>query len=354
MDEREAETRLKTAQLCELHLDDPERAIQEYREVLELDPGNIHAYGALEQLLGRDSRYHELVDLLEQRVSESEDAVQTRGLLLRLAQLFEDALEDVESSLSAWKRLLEADPGNEDAMGNVERLLEREERWDELVEQLAYRRDQSEPEVGQAVDLLRARVLESCLGQGEEAVRIYQAILEVSANHQDAEQALLRLFEDHEYAASVGVDIDDVVPTLESVFRARGETDALIPILDYRQETLIDEVEQREALLRELAGLSQEATGDSENTLRYLLALFELTVDPEVQSTLGRVARTLSRVDEYANVLAERIIDVGDEDERRALSYELARTYVDDCGDHERGLAVYLDLLDEGQGKRRR
>ncbi|GAB4559474.1 MAG: hypothetical protein Tsb0020_05330 [Haliangiales bacterium] len=112
------------AEVCEQKLDEPERAIAAYCEILELDPNHHDAAQALDRLYTRAERWQELVDLLVIRAASvptepgpERDAGMAAGL--RLAEIYDRQLGDVGAALAGYQELLELDPTFEPARAAV-------------------------------------------------------------------------------------------------------------------------------------------------------------------------------------------------------------------------------------------
>ncbi len=109
-------------------------AAKKYHEVLALEPTNVEAIGYLESHLRQTRKFAELKDIL-QRASQ-DDAVDEdvrKGWLRELAGLCESQLRDLDGAVGAWQAILALDPTDEGSRGQLRRLLERAQRWDDVV-----------------------------------------------------------------------------------------------------------------------------------------------------------------------------------------------------------------------------
>jgi tetratricopeptide (TPR) repeat protein len=97
----------------------------------------------LAELLERNGRRAELVDVLERLSSLVPDTGERRELLGRVARL-SDELGDLDRALAAWERRLTADSADMEALDATIDVLGRTERWEPLVEALRRRADASE------------------------------------------------------------------------------------------------------------------------------------------------------------------------------------------------------------------
>jgi tetratricopeptide (TPR) repeat protein len=110
------------ASVYEEKLGRPEDAIQAYREVLAIDPTSDSALSALDGLYARGEAWRELADNLETRLKLADTEEKQRTLMLRLADLFERRLDQVERAIDTYRDVLERDPYDQNALGALERL----------------------------------------------------------------------------------------------------------------------------------------------------------------------------------------------------------------------------------------
>src|SRR5690606_4511515 len=110
------------ANVYEERLGRPEDAIQAYREVLTIDPTSDAALSALDGLYARGELWRELADNVETRLKLADTEEKQRTLMLRLADLFERRLDQVERAIDTYRDVLERDPYDQSALGALERL----------------------------------------------------------------------------------------------------------------------------------------------------------------------------------------------------------------------------------------
>ena len=203
----------RIGRLWQERLQDLARAIETYREALELDPGHQDTLWALDGLLRSEegepvmaarvlepiyeasAEYGKLIDVLEVMAVHAEDPIGKVELLHRVAELYETRLERAHDAFDAHARALPEESSNELTLGHLERLASWTGQWDALARLYAAEAEKS-IDVPQQVDLLTrlARVYEEELGQAEEAIAVYQRILDAEFDNRQAVHALDRLF----------------------------------------------------------------------------------------------------------------------------------------------------------------
>jgi golgin subfamily B member 1 len=242
--------------LWQIRLGDVARAIESYREALDIDPqhaetlhaldGLVHgkiepvmAARVLEPIYETTGEFPKLVDVLEVMVAHNEDPLSRVELLHRIATLHEQMIGNTIAAFDAYARALRDDSGNQLTLGHLERLAEINNSADALArlyEALA------EPalDVPRQVDLLSrlARVQEQELGDVPKAIATYRRILDVEFDNKPAVLALDRL-----YSATAAW------PQLTEVLRREiqlAEADDEIAALQFRLgQTLQDQLGDR-------------------------------------------------------------------------------------------------------------
>ena len=203
----------RIGQLWQNNLGDLSRAIESYREVLELDPAHTDTLAALDALMRVDEgepvlaaqvlepiyerigEYERLIDALKVMVSHGEDSSLRMELHHRIAQLYEYQLELPENAFDSYAAALREDNGNEQTLAHLERLAAVSENWSTLCELYEVEVDKS-LDVPRQVDLLGrlARVYEYEVLDQERAVATLARILDVEFDNKEAVLALDRLY----------------------------------------------------------------------------------------------------------------------------------------------------------------
>lgn len=120
-------------------------AAKKYHEVLSLDPTQADAISYLESHLRQTRKFAELKDILSRAAQDEGADVELRKAWLReLAGLCESQLRDLDGAVSAWQSMLSIDPDDEGSRSQLRRLLERAQRWDDVVALLEQEAEQEE------------------------------------------------------------------------------------------------------------------------------------------------------------------------------------------------------------------
>ncbi len=206
--------RFRIADLFDHKLDDPSRAVEGYQEILAVAPDHQPTLDALEAMIAarkmpvaaalvlepvyqETGAWTKLVRVLEVQAAHSDDARSKIELLHRIAQLEEIQLENSRAAFDAYARALPHDSADADTLSNLERLAadldafgEVTRLYDAEVEKLT-----EDPERRVDLALRVAQLYEVQQGDVESAIVRYGIVLAADDGHQDAIEALDRLFE---------------------------------------------------------------------------------------------------------------------------------------------------------------
>jgi tetratricopeptide (TPR) repeat protein len=177
--------------LCEHELGLMEEAFALYARAVAVWPEDVRGAGALEDAAGRTGRLGEVVQSYLRIIDEAYDARVARAYTGRRAALLADRLGRIEEAIDAYQRLVELAPKDVDNLHALQGLLERHERWQQLL--AAYERELEAG--GDRVSLYRriAGVWETKLRNTFEAKDIWKRVLKLAPADEEAKAALQRL-----------------------------------------------------------------------------------------------------------------------------------------------------------------
>lgn len=186
---------LKVARTYDHKLRDAERAIDCYRRVLLIDEANAESLNALERLLAAERRFPDLVTVLSRKADFARDVMEKKELLYRICEIWEDVLDRPDQAIQTYRRVLEEDPEDQNAIEALVRLYERTGNWTLLVEVLREKLEVAADDDERKEILFRiARVCEEQLNDANETIMTYRSVLEADARDRRAMEALDRLY----------------------------------------------------------------------------------------------------------------------------------------------------------------
>ncbi len=231
-------------------------------------------------------------------------------------------LEQPFDSAEAWRKLLEVDPGDFEAMDELEKLYRAEDRWPDVV----------------GVKMQRADALE------EPAEKIRE-LLEVTAIWKDK-------VEDYDQATPAFEKVLVIEPThelafdeLEKLHRAAGRWEPLVEMYLNRLETL-EEVTRRSDLLRRIAAVFDEKLEDRNQAFDALVNAFSEDFGDDVTSAfLERMAQATGRWGELINTANAWLQEQQEPRQKIQLCLRLGKWYGEDLGRPEYSQPYYAQVM---------
>lgn len=144
------------ASLHEEQLGDPARALEYFQQALEVDPTLASARRSTLRILSDGGQWEQVVKVLEQEFSTTEDPSERGRIALRIAEVCEDRLHHQQRALSAYERAATADPSLVAAAQGKARLLEQGDDAERLAADLERRAGATADPDGRRADLFRA------------------------------------------------------------------------------------------------------------------------------------------------------------------------------------------------------
>ncbi len=378
LDEATGEERLtllrEMAQLAQDRLNRPGDAIDLYRKILEADPGRIDVLDALEKHAERSKDWVTLADALERRASIVTDDAGKLATLQKLGSVYSEHLNDMQSSVRSWRRVLELSPGHSRALrvlreaylasadyDGLEQLYAAQKDWEGLADVLSNAADRAkEPAARIELSYRAAQVLEERLGQPDRAFRSYERILLVDPNDVRAAKALIPLYEKDEKWSRL--------PALYELLLSQAtEPEEKIGLL-----TRLVEVTGRRLGDRRAAAAYARRAYEIEPTSVSTLELFEEasraagaweafveTLSARLEQESAKAPDSLSPAEPERKKGKKRKRQEGqaaapakgaESPDRRVLELKLARVYAEELARVDDAVAVYKRLLERDPG----
>jgi tetratricopeptide (TPR) repeat protein len=275
----------KVAEVAENELENYDVAIGAWQEILLLDDEHPRAFAALGRLYAQGDRWNQLIELNLREIELVADAEEEAVLRQKCAEIAERHLEDLDLAETHYRRALEVLPDFLPALEGLGRIYMRKERWDDIIE-MSGRELQQTDDLREAVRRLGAlaEIFETRLDRRDDAIRIYERILEIAPGD---------------------------VHALESAIRLNYALDRWGAVVELTQRKLSTTSDSRAyaALQGELAVIAEWHQDDLECAYaRYLAAL---DAEPENAHWLAGVARTWAgsgQPDEVADRLEDNVM----------------------------------------------
>lgn len=257
--------------------------------LLRENPADTEVEAQLFRVAAMGPFWQDLVELLDAIAEDVYDIALRKHLVLKIAELYEISLEDSIKAISALQKGLDAVPGDQDLLTQLDRLLTETQNFKALQEVLRTEADVSEGHAkAQFLYRLGALLLHS-FEQGEEAIEVWQEALAVVPDHEGVLQEMEKILE-------VGGNlVPKVVEVLEPLYESRQAHTKLVQLLEIRVKLVEDPAEKADFLER--ASRTCQLTGDLERSVDLLAQAVALAPDNMVLvENFIQVAQTLDRI----------------------------------------------------------
>ncbi len=336
------------ANLYEEVLEDPQSAIDIYVELTELDPDDRASRRALERLLQRGQRWHDLADLFRQQAQTAEDPYEARDRWFRLAQLMENELEQLDEALDIYESILVDAPNDFEtrrALTGLERDLDvRDGDWSDYrvrIIDMLFRMMEEPKDREQMLALLESK--EHLVRDVNEKVTIFVRMADLmqgSKSAEDKAQALTSLANAFRIEPR-NADLADRITILAQ------ETDAwerLLPIyLSGLEQT--DDPDVHVALLSAIAKIYAGPLNDQGSAISAYQQVIE--IQPDADDALGHLQRLYGELELWAPLVAileARLEAVYDGEVQRSLLERIGRIQREVLDEPEKAVETYERL----------
>jgi tetratricopeptide (TPR) repeat protein len=111
------------ASLLESDLEDPDGAFEAYREILAIDPEDAGVVKRMTALSERSGRYEDVATLYVKQAALAESVDEKAQVYLKLATLAKERLDDPQTSVDAYAKVLEVRPKDKGAIAGLASLV---------------------------------------------------------------------------------------------------------------------------------------------------------------------------------------------------------------------------------------
>jgi tetratricopeptide (TPR) repeat protein len=309
------------ARVSAVRLRDVPRAIELYKGAFEADPLAPGALPALKELLYRQGRFTELVEVLEREAQLAKSPEAHAFAKFRVARLWVERLSDVARGLQALEHASALVPADRTVLAELVRLYELLDRSEELASASERLLALSPPTSPEPLHRL-GELYETKLDQQERAIERYSQALALRADYHPSILALDRLRTN------------------------RGEWTELIQMLRAEADSSGD-VEQRAALYVRIAGVFEDQLCNVDGALAHLKLALEIR--PGQDAAYKSIVRLLSAAQDWRALIEiyERGVESATATEEKVTTlFQRGRIEEDALGMPAAAVTTYRRILD--------
>ena len=334
------ELALKIAGLYEEELEQPQAAFEFLARVAVdgvEDEALLEEYGRLAAQL---EAWAEFVKTYEELLEKGTDPNFSLKLCMKAAQTYENYLEDPQSAIAKYARVVEIDEYHGDALASLDRLYQQTENWEALISILERRIEvSSEPSERLLFRFQIGYLNEQVFEKLPEAIDQYKQIIWDEPKHEDALESLERLVQHVEHRF-------EIAEVLEPLYRQWEAWQKLYELLVLKLEVLEDDFDKM-TLLRQLGSIAEEKLSDLPQAFAaYASALSFASDDAGLIQQLERLAEVIENWSDLAEALESVRKEIDDDFNRLQITLKLALLYVDKLGQLEAAEGCFKEVIE--------
>jgi golgin subfamily B member 1 len=320
---------------------EPARAAEAWQRLLDLAPDDREALVGLIDALEAGTDPDALAQALRRALAVEELPEGRAHLLRKLAAVLDERLADAAGAIQALRKLLELAPSDRDALGRLDRLCVRSERWVDLADVLEREIDAAAgADDDVALVVLRSRLAElkeARLLDKDGALALYEEVLAARPDHPEAIARLEALLQKDPGNARAAL-------ALERAYATGGDALKQAAVLELRAGERPDP-EERKALYLELATIREQALRDPQLAFLALCKAFrEDPADAAVRARMEALAAASGHEEELAAIYEDEI-DRLPPAETAEVALRLGALYEETLGDPSRAVTFLSRAL---------
>lgn len=193
-EDRRRETHRVIATVCRDAAVDRDLAKRHFRAVLKIDPSDLAAIDDLIAMYKEDNEVEQLVGLVITRADLVTAPEERASLLLWAGDLYADTLGRAEDAINAYNGVLEIEFRNMKAVVALEKLYEKGEKWEELVDVLGRKADFTEGDDSIVALKKKGLVQHDRMGNTGDAIETFLQVMALNPGDVDGLRTLDRLY----------------------------------------------------------------------------------------------------------------------------------------------------------------
>lgn len=304
-------------------------------QISALDPSDTQALRELCTAYERLARWRDLLSCQQKLAEVTADTQEKADLLRDVAKRWLDQFSNVQNATAAYEALLAADPTDREAREQLQELYTKRRAWPQLYDLYAAQ-VKSDVADSDKVALLRqmAQLCAERLGRPQEAMQLYQQIVELDAGQSDVAEAL-------EKQAERAKDWPTLAGALERRVTATEGVDAQVAVLQKLAAIYADQINDADQALGTWRRIVELQPGHT----RALRSLREAYLAKQDFDALEELYTSQSDPESLAEVLGHAADKAEDAKQKIDLSYRAARVYSDVLGQPTRAFRSYERVL---------
>lgn len=314
------------------------------RKILERDTSSFDwAFPRLTVAYTSSENWEELLSLYDAEIERNSSDVQRATSLLEEAiQTAKDFADAPDRAIDYLNALLEYRPGDAGLEEQLRRLLERQERWLELIGLLRSRASRVSVAEGAPIRFEIASLYVDRVGAIDEAIEELRSLMSDGMGDSEITSLLERITALESCPAELK---REAFTLLRARYSDEGRSEEVVQLIS-ASLSIADEGEQ--LILHREAASKLAKTGDAEKAFAHLEDALRLRVeDEETRGLALEIALTTGDFDRYIRVLADVAESIPDSALRAIFYADAARAAEESLRDAERAASFYDRVINE-------
>lgn len=311
------------ATIAEEELDETEKAVELWEEVVASQPDDVDVLHRLQALYIGAEDWENLVLTCQREVAQIDDRDRLFDLHKVIATTAQDRMDDDFLAEQEWQKALDLQPTDKECFDKLSSIYRKNEDFDRLINILEKMILSTvyDQEAVLNMKVERAGLLTTEVPRVEDAIIQWMEVLNEQPGHMDALQNLQELYEQN------------------------GQFSESVDILEKLAE-LAEEPEKQVKILTQAAETTARQVGDAEHASALYARIIAIAPDNlDAYEQYEVLLRTGEKWDELAETLLKKVDAIEDTDDKIAVLYEISGVYENQLGKPELALLIYQKSL---------
>ena len=301
----------------------PEYAIPYYQQILAIDPNNVAAMQSMADLYRSTKQWDTLAQVLGRLVDMTDDPDVLAETYVQMGELSEDQLGIPEQAADYYQQAAEVAPANVTALGALERVYRREQRYNELLDILKRKVEAlEEPSEVAAAKIQVGELYEDHLSRPKDGIELYRQVYDADDTNIESMKGLERLYAQTE------------------------QYNGLLEVLE-RQLDLAETEREKITLLSRVAAMQEEEFVQPAIAAQRLEQVLE--IDPNNENAFNGLARLYRATQSWDKLIEtyDRHVQATPERSEKVRIFKAAgAVQAAEKNDLDRAVDMYLEALD--------
>ena len=331
-------------QVYDTELQDIDRAIDTYQQILDLDPADYEAISALDRLYGQAERWLDQLQILERAVDAAMSQDEQTAIRFRIGGLWEEKLGDMVRAIEAYREVLAHDYTHTPTIEALDRIVRGDNEPMAAAQVLAPLYEQL-AEWEQLVDIYNVMVTHT-----EDPIAKIERLHQVAAIYERQLGEFEKAFDAYARAMDTDPQSEETVEELQRLAETTQDWDKFAALLTDQAEKVLDPLTKVQMLLR-LAAIYEQRLGNVDQAITHYLEI--LDTDPENTESIDALDRIFTHLERWPDLvenLRRQITITSDEADIIALYFRMGQIQQISISDPAAAVEAYREILNIDPG----